>query len=192
MMGKTGRDRARVICAVGDVHGHLQLALCVAARWQRELGVSFDAVFLCGDVGAFTAEDQLDSATRSHARSNPCELEFLRQWSAEPPPEWLARIFQPLDTGGLGLSCPVAMVHGNHEGFEHLEQLVPDAPPEAPPKMEDLPALDTAGHLRYLPSGWQCLTPGGLRVAGIGGVEPNQRRAAYHSMACQIDPFLGR
>jgi hypothetical protein len=69
---------------LGDVHGHLQLSLCMVARWQKELGFVFDAVFLCGDVGTFTEESQLDSATRSHAKDNPCELEFLKQWATVP------------------------------------------------------------------------------------------------------------
>ena len=42
------------IAVVGDVHGHLQLALCVLARWQHVLGAKFEAVLLCGDVGTFT------------------------------------------------------------------------------------------------------------------------------------------
>ena len=76
----------RVVCVIGDVHGHLQLGLCVAARWQRELGLAFEAACLCGDVGSFSAEVQLDNATRRHAKTNPCELEFLRVWSAQPQP----------------------------------------------------------------------------------------------------------
>src|SRR5438105_526999 len=53
------------LAVVGDCHGHLQLALGALARWQQELGCRFEAVFLCGDVGTFTQEGQLDSATRA-------------------------------------------------------------------------------------------------------------------------------
>jgi hypothetical protein len=176
-------DPGGVVCAIGDVHGHLQLGLCVAARWQRELGISFDAVFLCGDVGSFTAEDQLDSATRRHAKANPCELEFLHQWSVDPQPPWLSRIFEPVEAGGLGLLCPVVMVHGNHEGFAHLQTLVPAGVPDGPAEAVSLPAVDPGGHIRYLPSGWRCRTPSGLVAAGVGGIERGQRRAAYHDMA---------
>ena len=70
----------RTVCAIGDVHGHLQLALCMAAQWQKELDINFEAVLLCGDVGTFTEDIQLDSTTRRHAKCNPCELEFLYQW----------------------------------------------------------------------------------------------------------------
>ena len=64
---------------VGDVHGHLQLALCTLARWQRERGGSaFDAVFLCGDVGTFTEDAQLDSAAGLSLNSDgPRTCQFM-------------------------------------------------------------------------------------------------------------------
>src|SRR4051812_6855178 len=98
------------------------------ARWQQHLGLRFEAVFLCGDVGTFSEYAQLDGATLAHAKTNPCELEFLEQWAADPPAPWLAKIFEPPDAG-LGLCCPVVMVHGNHEGFAHLEGRVPHRRP---------------------------------------------------------------
>jgi len=171
------------VAVVGDVHGHLQLACCVLARWQQELGMRFEAVFLCGDVAAFTDDAQLDNASRRHARANPCELEFLTQWAARPAAPWLDSIFTPVEVGGLGLSCPVVMVHGNHEGFPHLERLVPAEFPEDPVALEDLPVVDTNGHVRYLPSGWRVRLNSGHIVAGIGGIQPNQRHADYHPMA---------
>jgi hypothetical protein len=172
------------LAVVGDVHGHLQLALCMLARWQVELGTRFDCVLLCGDVGAFSDGSQLDNATVRHAKANPCELEFLTQWSASPPPPWLAHVFLPRDGGqGLGLECPVVMVHGNHEGFAHLETLPRGRRPVLPVQASDLPAVDTDGYIRLLPSGWTMATPGGCVVAGVGGMERGQRRSQYHEMA---------
>jgi hypothetical protein len=46
-----------------------------------------------------------------------------------------------------------------------------------------LPAVDTNGHVRILPSGWRLRLESGWIVAGIGGVQPGQRRADYHPMA---------
>jgi Calcineurin-like phosphoesterase len=135
----------RRVAVVGDVHGHLQLALCMLARLAREESLVFDAVFLCGDVGTFTRDSQLDNATRRHARTNPCELEFLRQWSTDPPAPWLDAIFRPAKEGGLGLECPVVMVHGNHEGFGRLQELVHPMPP-GPVGVSELPAVDIGGH----------------------------------------------
>jgi len=48
------------ICVTGDVHGHIQLTLGVAAHWQRELDSNFEAVLFCGDVGTFTRRDEID------------------------------------------------------------------------------------------------------------------------------------
>jgi predicted phosphodiesterase len=173
----------KTMCVIGDTHGHLQLGLCVAARWQRELGVAFDAVFLCGDVGTFTSEGQLDSTTRRHGKDNPCELEFLYQWSVDPQPGWLAKIFEPTTDGGLGLLCPVIMVHGNHEGFAHLETLVASPIPTEAVEIARLPTVDPGCLISYLPSGWRCRTQSGLVVAGVGGIERGQRLADYHEMA---------
>jgi hypothetical protein len=150
------------------------------ARWQRELNIVFDAVFLCGDVGTFTDDSQLDSATRSHAKDNPCELEFLRQWSTVPQAPWLDGIFQP---EGLGLACPVVMVHGNHEGFAHLRNQAPRRRPAGPVGFDDLPTVDTNGHIRLLPTGWWLRSAGGRIIAGIGGMEAGQRKSRYHPMA---------
>lgn len=170
------------LAVVGDVHGHLQLALCMLARWQSVLGRRFDCVLLCGDVGTFTEWSQLDNATMRHAKANPCELEFLTQWAAQPPPPWLAPIFLPPGEG-LGLECPVVMVHGNHEGFAHLESLARGRPPRRPVSVEELPPVDADGYVRFLPSGWSFLTNGGCVVAGVGGIEAGQRQAKYHPMA---------
>jgi hypothetical protein len=182
MAGAHSDDGPFTFAAVGDVHGHLQLALCVVARWQCLLNQKFDAVFLCGDVGTFTDYWQLDNATLRHAKANPCELEFLQQWATHPPAPWLEHIFLP-QPDGLGLDCPVVMVHGNHEGFPHLETLAPRRPPSEFVGVHDLPTVDPGGHLRLLPSGWRLRTPGGYTVAGVGGMERGQRRADYHRMA---------
>lgn len=171
------------IAVVGDTHGHLQLALCVLAQWQLELNIRFEAVLLAGDVGTFTEDSQLDNATRRHGRTNPCELEFLQQWSRDPQPPWIEPIFLPVEDGGLGIVCPVIMVHGNHEGFDHLSRL--DNIPFSAEIHEamDLPEVDTGGNIRYLPSGCKVRLPSGIVIAGVGGIERGQRRVDYHSMA---------
>ena len=74
-----------VIAAVGDTHGHLQLALCVLARWQAVLGLKFDAVFLCGDVGTFTEYSQLD--TRRYGTRRRIRV----SWSSSNSGPWTRR-----------------------------------------------------------------------------------------------------
>lgn len=171
------------ICVIGDAHGHLQLALLLAARWQEELELTFDAVLLAGDVGTFPSTSGLDKATRRHAEDNPCEIEFATQWMTEPPAPHLARIFRPLRDNGLGLDAPVVMVMGNHEGFDHLESIMPRNVPANPVAAHELPIVDRGGHLRLLPNGWTCSTPAGLRVGGLGGIQSDQRGAEYHRRA---------
>jgi hypothetical protein len=163
-----------VICAVGDVHGHMQLALGVAARWQQELDVEFDAVLLAGDVAAYADESRLDQATRRHAQMNPCEVELLRHW-IDPPAPWLDGIFAAVSDGGLGLICPIVMVAGNHEDFDHLESIKPASRSPRPVRVTDLPRVDPAGRISYLPNGWRCETARGIVIAGLGGLERNQR-----------------
>jgi hypothetical protein len=176
-------ERNPSLCIIGDVHGHLQLGLCIAARWQQTLKVTFDAVLLCGDVGTFTDESQLDKATRRYAKLNPCEVEFLYQWSVTPQPRWISKIFASEQDDGLGLQCPVIMVHGNHEGFAHLATLKPDRLPKEPVTVCELPPVDSFGYIRYLPSGWKCTTKSGIVIGGIGGIERGQRRVQYHDLA---------
>lgn len=170
-------------CTVGDVHGHLQMALSIVARWQMERSITFDAVFLCGDVATFTTDSELDNATRRHARANPCELEFLTHWASKPPAPWLEYIFRPLEEDGLGLACPVVMVHGNHEGFPSLAKLAPQTIPSKPVHIGDLPTVDSGGFIRYLPSGWRIELPTGHTAGGLGGIEEGQRASNYHPMA---------
>lgn len=93
---------------------------------------------------------------------------------------------------GLGLDCPVVMVHGNHEGFTHLERLVPPGFPGEPVPLYQLPAIEPHGRIRLLPSGWQALTLSGHLVAGIGGIEEGQRQARYHPMAYIEDNAVER
>lgn len=170
------------LCITGDVHGHLQLALGVAARWQQELGTRFDNVLICGDVGTFTRRSQLDSATIRHARENPCELEFLEQWMREDAACWLRLIFEPVEKGGLGLPAPAIMTHGNHEGFDHLIDFRKPVIPERLVPVDELPRIDRGGWIAYLPCSWRARTAGGAVVGAIGGIEPGQRHG-YHPMA---------
>jgi hypothetical protein len=47
------RPAESFIGVCGDVHGHLQLALCAWALAQQRSGRKLDAILLCGDVGTF-------------------------------------------------------------------------------------------------------------------------------------------
>ena len=168
------------ILIVGDVHGHLQLTLNVAALWQDMRGKKLDLILLCGDVATFSDESHLDDATRRHAEKNPLELEFLHQWR-EKLPSWIEAVFRPKEEGGLGLEAQIVMVHGNHEDFYLLGSLTPDKKSRIV-SIEDLPAIHPSGRIRYLPSTW-ILEMRGFRIAGLGGIDPDHRKVNYHPMA---------
>lgn len=171
------------VCVIGDLHGHLQLALGLAAVWHRS--VPFDAVFLCGDLGLFTQIDGLDEATRQRAEANPCELEYFTQWHRPAASPWLAAIFKPLEEGGLGLTCPVVAIHGDRDAFELIAPHADVPPPRGPVLVQDLPVLDPGGYLRYLPSGWRLRLASGPVVGALGGIERRKRHAsrAWHPQA---------
>lgn len=154
----------------------------MAGLWQQQRGQQLGAVLLCGDVGAFSAEERMDHASLRHARHNPFELEALRNWMSSQPAPWLRGLFAAAEDGGLGLDCPVVMVHGNHEDFPLLQGLGEFAPGQQL-ELETLPRVDPGGHLRYLPSGCR-VEIGGWLVGGLGGIEPGQRVSAdYHPWA---------
>lgn len=192
------RSKPSQFLVCGDIHGHLQLVLSAAVLWQRDSGQRLDGIFLCGDVGTLTHESEIDNATRAHARTDPAELEFLTQWSTTPPAPWISQFFAPDEEDGLGIGCPIVMVHGNHEGFQNLAELLPTRIPDAPESVDALPTVDPGGRVRWLPSGWRLVGPSELVFAGLGGIERGQRTAEYHELAyldqdaatdlCMLDP----
>ena len=145
---------------------------------------------MCSSDLTFISEDQLDSATRRHARQNPCELEFIKQWALVPQPPWLHYLFKPEEEKGLGLQCPVVMVHGNHEGFDHLSCLAGERVPPHAVGVEELPGVDPGRYIRLLPSGWRALLPSGHVIAGVGGIQSGQRKTQYHPMAYIDDAHI--
>lgn len=174
------------LCVTGDVHGHLQLALGVAARWQKELEADFEAVLICGDVGSFAKLEDLDKATRRHARDNPnsCDLEFPKQWMRPNRSPWLEGIWAPESRGGLGLDAPCIMTYGNHEGFDLIRKATPRRIREEPVGASELRAIDPGGRILLLPSGWRMKTASGKVIGSIGGIQPGQRhRAGYDELA---------
>lgn len=113
--------------------------------------------------------------------------EVTRQWMTDPPKLWLDRLFEPISTGGLGLLCPVVMVHGNHEGFPLLAGLLKSIPVAGDVPIGELPRVDPAGRLSYLPGGWRTQTDSGLLIGGIGGIDREQRKIQYHDLAYITD-----
>ncbi len=165
----------RILCC-GDIHGHFLLALTAAALWQKREGFSWDAILLAGDLGTFTDELVLDKATRRMARDNPCEVEFPRLWLQTPIHPLIDAVFSKTS---LGLDCPIIGVHGNHEGFERLSEIVPQRFNAKVEEPSNLPAIDPHGKIRLLPSGWTVRLPCGVLVTGFGGIESRKKENVH-------------
>ncbi|MCW8132355.1 MAG: hypothetical protein KIS92_18555 [Planctomycetota bacterium] len=175
---------SELVFVVGDLHGHVQLALAMIAQWNRE--DTDGAIFLLGDAGLFSRPEQVDEAARARAVHNPCELEFLTQWADPAGAPWLPWIFASRKDGGLGVTCPVVLVHGEQDPPELYAEHLRAPLPHAPAPVASLPRIGPGGWLRYLPSGWRCALPSGRIVAGLGGVEA--RGAGECPPEARLDP----
>ncbi len=82
------------------------------------------------------------------------------------------------------------MVHGNHEGFDHLAALLSHtgAVPAAPVTPAELPAVDSRGRVRLLPPGWRVHVGDDLVIGGIGGIQPGQRLGSSYPPLAHLDP----
>jgi hypothetical protein len=55
------------IAVLGDLHGHIDLALSILKRWEKEHGKSLDSIIQVGDLGYFPDLERIDSATKRFA-----------------------------------------------------------------------------------------------------------------------------
>lgn len=136
----------------GDVHGRVALMLTLARRWQRQTGLSLDAVLQAGDMGAFPDHTRLDDATRRFAAEDRDELGFVDFVTESDDGE---RLLAPDDTP------PIVFCRGNHEDFGYLE------PFRAPAR------LDPWGKLWFVPDG-AAFDVGPVRIAAFGGAPPRE------------------
>jgi Icc-related predicted phosphoesterase len=101
------------IAIFSDLHGRLLLAFQLCARWQRETGETIDLILQAGDLGAFSAVERLDKATRKYAEYDPTELGFLEHFY-----RYDADVAELLSK----TTCPMIFVRGNHEDHIWLNQ----------------------------------------------------------------------
>lgn len=150
------------LAVFGDVHGHLRLMLSLCRSWQKEHRKPLDAVLICGDLGCFFADSQLDRATRRYGERDPEELGFAQFFGLPEPltrDPWVEKILLGPPDDLQTVSCPIIFCHGNHEDHCALRRLAETKP---------LAPVDYLGRIFYLRSG--CLVDiGGLRVVAIGG-----------------------
>jgi hypothetical protein len=88
-----------LICAVGDVHGHIDAMYRIVDELERELDRVVDLVLQVGDFGIWPDPQRLDEATRRHG-------------GAGDFPRWLAE--------HRHAPRPTIFIAGNHEDFGYL------------------------------------------------------------------------
>ncbi len=133
-----------VLALCGDLHGALDALYARIAAWEARSGRTVDLVLQAGDLGAFSRSSPLDSKTRKRVKEDPTELGAADYIEGTKA--------APRETW---------FVRGNHEDFAILAAHL-DA------------AIDPAGRIRHLAGGKVYSTPGGARVAALGGIQPRK------------------
>ncbi len=168
------------IAVVGDVHGHLALMYAILGRWQRETGERIDLILQVGDLGAFPDRSRIDRATRRYAERDPEELGFADFAGLAPP------------TTRMDPRPPLVFIPGNHEDFEFLDERDAAASPDAvvyPVSGDGKILALRSGRVWTFESGAPASDDtrgpaadavGGLRVAGVSGVDGRERKRHVH------------
>ena len=136
-----------MILIAGDVHGKIISFLKLIKKAERRLGKRATAVLQVGDLGIWSKEENMDRASRYHAKKDPEELQWKQL--VNPSPEilsWIKRSWIP----------EIYFIRGNHEDFSLIEQRGEES-------------LCGLGIFFHLPAG-KVLDIDGHRVAGLGGI----------------------
>jgi len=128
------------IAVLGDLHGHLDLALSILKKYESVTNTKLDAILQVGDLGYFPDLSRLDDATAKFAKKDPIELgfqDFLNETEVSK------RHFEGQETK---IDADLVFIAGNHEDQEKLRKL------ESSAKKAPIP-VDFFGKILYLPSG---------------------------------------
>lgn len=159
------------IAVLGDLHGHIGLALRLLRRWEREHNRKIHFALQVGDFGVWPQPDlRLDEATRRFAERDPHEISFP---DYTRPSDEATRFLAPGSDDFL--SCPVVFVKGNHEDFQYLAELESEHSTGAIP-------VDYFQRFWYLPNGRMLKLAAGersVRVGALGGVERGPEMAMF-------------
>ena len=122
-MASVHPDRA-TIAVLGDLHGHITLALTILERWQYETGRMLDHILQVGDFGVWPYPFlRIDQATQRFAKRDPDEISF---------PDFLEQSEDSNRFFGSDIGSPpkiladLTFVKGKHEDFEFLNELAGD------------------------------------------------------------------
>lgn len=174
-----GPSELEPIAIFGDLHGHLLLMYALIRDWEMRNGRRIGAYLQVGDLGCYPPPFRLDEATRRFADKDPEELGFARfhQGTGEA-----ADLLDPGTESRWKPSGDLFFIHGNHEDFQFLADVVGSA---------DQPvAVDFFRRIYYLPDGIHTIqTAGGhmLQVGAIGGIS---HRHAADGPQHSIGPYI--
>ena len=148
------------IAVLGDLHGHIDLALSILKRWEDVNKVKLDSILQVGDLGYFPDLSKLDNATLRFAKDDQEELgfqEFLYETDIS------RKHFYNPETK---IDSDLIFIAGNHEDQEQLRNL------ERTSKIKPIP-VDNFRKILYLPSGEVYEINKGklkVKVAGFGRI----------------------
>ncbi|MGM5630596.1 metallophosphoesterase [Apibacter raozihei] len=145
------------IAIFADIHGKILLPFKLTDYYQKMSHKKVDAIFQCGDLGAFPKLENLDKATLRHQKYDRNELGFHDDFVQEN--KEIKNFLQQLD---LDMIC----VRGNHEDHEYLDELenASDAP-LFPIDIYNRVWICKSGYLQTFCKGEECLT-----FTGIGRI----------------------
>ncbi len=148
------------IAVLGDLHGHLDLALSVLKKYEKVTNAKLDSILQVGDLGYFPDLSKLDEATAKFAKKDPVELgfqDFLNETDISK---------RHFDNKETKIDADLVFIAGNHEDQESLRIL------ESSARKVPIP-VDFFGKILYLPPGEVYEIKKGdlkLRVSGLGRI----------------------
>ncbi len=160
-------DKIR-IAVLGDLHGHINLALSILKDCEQFNNFNFDSILQVGDLGYFPDLSNIDKATLRFAEKDYEELgfqDFLQETQISK------KLFFDEKTK---ISSDLVFIAGNHEDIENLRIL------EFSTNKSPIP-VDHYGKILYLPPGEIYEINKGklkIKIAGLGGV--SDKSEGYH------------
>ncbi len=179
-------DKKLQIAVLGDLHGHLGLALLLLEKWEKKTKNSLDLILQVGDFGIWPYPSiRLDNATKRFSKKDPEEISFEGFYNGT---SLLAKYFLEQRK----IEAPIICIRGNHEDFYFLNSFTR--------KRKELQPIDHYQRIFYLANGESYLFQSGdhsLKIAGLGGIDTHHTEEGFNDKEInrlygerEIDIFL--
>jgi hypothetical protein len=175
-------ENTLTIAVLGDLHGHINLALSLLDEWKTRTKRDIDGILQVGDFGVFPDPGAIDKATKKFAENDPEEMGFLDYVIRS---EHGDKHFGP---GGSFSDTDLYFIKGNHEDFRYLAQFEKGHTPTP---------IDMYGHINYVANDQVFnLTKEGITyaIAGLGGLDTHMSKKTrpYHNTAKEYTKLMLR